>query len=91
MVSEMVQTVRSREEGVDNKVRREYARNFRYFHRNYQMLMEEHPDKHVVICDRDVCDSDKDFNALLERTRKERNIRIVFFGYVSSPGTELIL
>ncbi len=78
-------------EGIDNKVRREYSRNFRYFHRNHDLLMEKYPDKHVVICDRNVCDHDKDFNALLERTRKERNIKSLFFGYVSSPETKLIL
>lgn len=91
MALELDQIVRSREEGIDNKVRVEYARNFRYFHRNYQALMEKHPDKHVVICDRIVCDSDEDFKALLERTRKKQNIRLCFFSYVSSPETELIL
>ncbi len=76
---------------MDSKVRREHTRNFRYFHRNYQLLMEKHPDEHVVICDRKVCDHDENFKALLERTRKVRDIRRVFFGYVCSPGTEIIL
>lgn len=78
-------------EGINNKVRREYARNFRYFHKNYQTLMEKHPNKHVVICDRNVFDYDKDFKVLLERSSKQQNIRSCFIGYVSSPETELIL
>jgi len=76
---------------MDSKVRREHTRNFRYFHRNYKVLMEEFPGKHVVICDREVCDHDGDFYALLERTRKERDVTLCFFGYVCSPGTEIIL
>ena len=79
------------QEGLGVRYRREYLKNFRYFHRNYKTLMEKHPNEHVAICDRDIFDHNKDLEKLIKKVSENRNIRKCFIGFVSSPETELIL
>ena len=76
----------------ENRLNKKYMKSFRYFHRNYDALVEDFPGQHVAIEDGKVIANDEDLGELLYRL-KEKGIdfRTIQIGYVSTSQEDLIL